>query len=103
MKNFFKFLSNTIRIFSFISKRIYNLEKIEALENSKLNFWDKCISTISNIESLRWENNVKSPENDLINNYLNDKEIKDKIISNFNNILKQKKIGSNKSNKGFSY
>ena len=90
---FLEFFSNTIRIYSFISKKLYNPEKIEVLTNPNPSFWDKCISTISNIEMLKWENNVIPPENDLIlKNYLNDKEIKDEVILNFNKSLKQKRL-----------
>ena len=84
---------NTIRIYSFISKKVYNADKIKALEYPNPSFWDNTISTISNIESLRWENNVQPPENDLVlKNYINDKEIKDEIFSNFHKSLKQKKL-----------
>ena len=92
---FLKFFSNinTIRIYSFISKKIYDPEKIEVLTNPNPSFWDNCISTISNIEMLKWENNVIPPENDIIlKNYLNDKEIKDEVILNFSKSLKQKKL-----------
>ena len=90
---FLEFFSNTIRIYSFISKKLYNPEKIEVLTNPNPSFWDKCISTIPHIEMLKWENNVIPPENDLIlKNYLNDKEIKDEVILNFNKSLKQKRL-----------
>ena len=90
---FLEFFSNTIRIYSFISKKLYNPEKIEVLTNPNPSFWDNCMSTISNIEMLKLENNVIPPENDLIlKNYLNDKEIKDEVILNFNKSLKQKRL-----------
>jgi hypothetical protein len=90
---FLEFFSNTIRIYSFISKKLYNPEKIEVLTNPNPSFWDNCMSTISNIEMLKRENNVIPPENDLmLKNYLNDKEIKDEVILNFNKSLKQKRL-----------
>ena len=91
LKHFCK--DNTIRTYSFISKKVYNAEKIKALTYPNPSFWDKCISTIEYIESFRWENIVQPPENDLVlKNYLNDKEIKDEVFSNFNKSLKQKKL-----------
>ena len=85
--------NNGIKIYSIISEQLYNPEKIKALTYPNRNFWDKLIPIISNIESLRWENNVQPPENDLVlKNYINDKEIKDEVFSNFNKSLKQKKL-----------
>ena len=85
--------NNGIKIYSIISEQLYNPEKIKALAYPNPNFWDKCIPIISNIESLRWDNNVKHPEKDLVlKNYLNDKNIKEEVISNFNKSLKKKRL-----------
>ena len=45
---------NPIGIYSFISKKVYNAEKIKALDYPNPSFWDKSIPKISNIESLKW-------------------------------------------------
>ena len=92
-----------IKIYSFSSKEIYDPIKIKALANPKPDFWNNCIPIISNIQSLSLDNNIKSANNDYISKkYLNDEAIKSKILSNFNENLKQKMLDVSNEIKNYS-
>jgi len=93
-----------IKIYSFVSKNIYNPEKIKALIISKPDFFGKRCSLISNIQSLSLNNNIDIETSNIdfrLKNYLNDEKIKKELFSNFDKNLKQKRLEVSNKIKNF--
>ena len=90
--NFLLFNDGSFYIYSFYSKKIYDENKIIQLSFPKDDFWDRCISSISNNDSLSWNENDDFLDDEIFKkNYLNDQEIEKELSSNFNIKLKDKK------------
>ena len=95
-------LENPLNIYSFAMKEIYDQKSIKDLTNLNPDFWNNCFNIISDMQILSWNNNEETQKNDFVfKNYLNDENIKDKLISNYKKSIKQKKADVSKEIKNF--
>ena len=90
--NFLYFNGGAFNICSFYSKDIYNKDKIVELSFPKKDFWKGCVSSISDIDALRWNENEDFLDVEILKkDYLNDVKIDAELINNYNIQLKDKK------------
>ena len=90
--NFLIFNNNSFYICSFYSKNIYDENKITELSFPKNDFWKGCVSSISDIDALKWEENENFLDIEILKkDYLNDEEFEKELKSNCKIQLKEKK------------
>ena len=80
------FLINSFELYNFESKELYDEKKIVCLKEPEENFWEKCISNISDIITISWDEEKEC----LGKKYLNINEIKCELDNNYKINLEQK-------------
>ena len=86
-----KFLIDSSKIYYFKSKELYDEKKIVSLNEPPENFWKNCISSISDIINISWDENDITKTECLGKKYLDIKEIKTELEENYKFNLDEKK------------